>query len=170
MYSDSDCEQNMRTIPTPQSCKGILLLTLCLAVVLFSAGCIQDQTIPVSEADKDRMNATFAAVYASVGHSLDAIRCGCGGYGGRSVRTFICRPVSETLGEELYQKYPWTEWAVRYDWNGTVLAGYPAYGNDTPYLRNAAITKSAFSDAGYLMSAPKINEKGKDLLSLSAPV
>lgn len=72
--------------------------------------------------------------------------------------------------KELYQKYPWTEWAVRYDWNGTVLAGYPAYGNDTPYLRNAAITKSAFSDAGYLMSAPKINEKGKDLLSLSAPV
>lgn len=73
MYSDSDCEQNMRTIPTPQSCKGRLLLTLCLAVVLFSAGCIQDQTIPVSEADTDRMNATFAAVYASFGHSLDAI-------------------------------------------------------------------------------------------------
>lgn len=72
--------------------------------------------------------------------------------------------------EELYQKYPWTEWAVRYDRNGTVIAGYPAYGNDTPYLRNAAITKAAFSDAGYLMSAPKTNEKGKNLLSLSAPV
>lgn len=66
----------MRTIstpPTPQSYKGILLLILCLAAVLFSAGCIQDQTTSVSEADKSQMNATFAAVYAYVGHSLDAI-------------------------------------------------------------------------------------------------
>ncbi|MCQ2355767.1 MAG: cache domain-containing protein [Methanocorpusculum sp.] len=160
----------MRTIPTPQSCKGILLLTLCLAVVLFSAGCIQDQTIPVSEADKDRMNATFAAVYASVGHSLDAIGADVAGTAEDQSGRLSADPFLKLSVKELYQKYPWTEWAVRYDWNGTVLAGYPAYGNDTPYLRNAAITKSAFSDAGYLMSAPKINEKGKDLLSLSAPV
>ncbi|MDU9375824.1 hypothetical protein McpSp1_04030 [Methanocorpusculaceae archaeon Sp1] len=149
---------------------GRVLVIVLLAVLLLTAGCIDIRETPLPDVVTEEMNETFSTVYEHVQFSMDAM--------GRDVENTAVGqsgysytdPFLNSSLQKLRQTYPWAQWAVRYDRNGTVVAGYPVYGADTPYLRDSSVTENAFADTGYLLSQPKINTKGMDLMSVSAPV
>lgn len=148
---------------------SVFFLIVCLAGVFFSAGCVDAPEFPGRVAVPEGMNATLEDVGGHVRSSLDAI--------GTDVRAVAAVQSGYVAGDplllqsvrDLYLKYPWAQYAVRYDRNGSVVAGYPFYGADTLYL-GEVIPEDAFGESGYLLSRPNVNSAGMGIISVSVPV
>ncbi len=150
---------------------GWVLLVICAAGMLFfSAGCVEVSDSSVSVVPSPEMNETLGAVCAYAQTSLagigEDVRAAAGNQSGYSHDD----PLLTVSVRELYQMYPWAQWAVRYSQNGSVIAGYPFYGADTPYLGDPMVLNGTSADSGYLLSQPGVNANGMDSISVSAPV